>query len=76
MSGDPQSFDAERHIDAMAPTMGLAITAAQRPGVARFLRIARAMAAQLEQAPVDPDTIELAPVFTPGAASNIAHDRS
>ena len=74
MSGS-QTFDAERHIDAVAPALGLTITATQRPGVAAFLRIARGMAAQVEGAPLDPDAVEPAPVFTPGE-KRLADDRS
>jgi hypothetical protein len=63
-TGPKMEWDADRHIDAIAPLMGLEVTDEQRPGVRRFLEVARAMAAQVERAaPVD--TLDLAPVFTP-----------
>jgi hypothetical protein len=61
------AFDADRHIDALAPTLGLTITAEQRPGVARFLAVAHLMASALAGAPIEESTLDLAPVFTPGA---------
>ena len=60
------AFDAERHIDAMAPALGLTIAPQHREAVAGFLRIARTMAATIERASFDRDAIEPAPVFTPG----------
>lgn len=60
-------FDAARYLDAMAPALGLTITADQRPGVLQFLAIAQGMAAIVGAAPVDADSLELAPVFRPGA---------
>ena len=66
-----EAFDPERHMDIMAPLLGLAIPEAQRESVAGFLRIAHAMAALVEKAPLGGDTLDLAPVFTldgPGAA--------
>jgi hypothetical protein len=63
-AGPKTEWNADRHIDAIAPLMGLEVTDEQRPGVRRFLEVARAMAAQVERAaPVD--TLDLAPVFTP-----------
>jgi hypothetical protein len=65
---DPdRSFDPDRHIDALAPAMNLTITDAQRPGVIRFLTLAHEMASQLSLAPLDPETIDLAPTFCPGS---------
>lgn len=60
-------FDAEAHLDAVAPTMGLAITDSQRPGVLTFLEIAHTMAKTLADAPLPKDVLELAPVFRPDA---------
>lgn len=62
----PDDFDADQHIDAVAPTVGLAITDEQRPGVALFLTIARGMAATVEAAPVPEESFHLAPAFRPG----------
>ena len=61
-------FDPERHIDAMAPAMGLTITAAQRPQVLEFLAVAARMAALVGTAPISDASFELAPVFRPGDA--------
>lgn len=62
-----EDWDPDRHIDAVAPLLGLAITEAQRPGVRRFLEVARGMAALVEEA-LPADRLDLAPVFTPVAA--------
>lgn len=59
-------FDADRHIDAVAPTVGLTITDGQRSGVALFLTIARGMAEIVEAAPVPEGTFHMAPAFRPG----------
>lgn len=59
-------FDAERHIDAVAPATGLDITARQRPGVALFLTIAKSMADKVQAAPVPADELHLAPAYRPG----------
>ena len=59
-------FDAEGWLDTTAPALGLPITAEQRPGVVLNLEIAAQMAARLLAVPLD-DTIDLAPVFQPGA---------
>lgn len=69
MSGaDPKTaFDAARHCDAMAPVLGLTITDAQRPVVLQFLAIAHGMAEIVAAAPIDEASLELAPVFRPGA---------
>lgn len=60
-------FDPARHCEVMAPALGLAITEAQRPGVLQFLAIAHAMSELVATAPVDEASLELAPVFRPGA---------
>jgi len=59
-----QDWSPDRHIDAMAPLLGLTVTEAQRPGVRRFLEVARSMAELIEGA-APPDTLDLAPVFVP-----------
>ncbi|MEC9346785.1 MAG: DUF4089 domain-containing protein [Pseudomonadota bacterium] len=66
MSG--AGFDAERHLDAMAGTLGLTVTEAQREGVLRFLSMAHRMAEILDAAPVPADTLELANVYHPPEA--------
>lgn len=65
-------FDAERHLDAMAPALGLAITAEQRPGVLQFLKTAQAMAELVARAPIEDGSFELAPAFRPGRAGGEA----
>lgn len=62
---DP-SFDPHRHMEAVAPTMGLAIDEAYKPGVAAFLTLAHAMAANLMAAPLADGALDPAPVFRPG----------
>ncbi|PTM42148.1 DUF4089 domain-containing protein [Bosea sp. 124] len=59
-------FDAARHLDAMAPALGLTITDTQRPAVLQFLAIAHGMSEVVRAAPLDPASLELAPVFRPG----------
>lgn len=59
-----EAWDPDRHIDAVAPLLGLTVTAEQRPGVRRFLEVARGMAETVEAA-CAPDTLDLAPVFAP-----------
>jgi hypothetical protein len=59
-------FDAQALIDAAAPALGLTITAAQRPGVVRFLEAARGMAAIVEAVPIPDGTLDLAPTWRPG----------
>ncbi|KPF71017.1 hypothetical protein IP69_08010 [Bosea sp. AAP35] len=64
---DPAAgFDPARHLDAIAPALGLTITDQQRPGVLQFLAIAQGMAAIVGAAPLDQDSLELAGVFRPG----------
>jgi hypothetical protein len=62
--GPETDWNADRHIDAIAPLMGLEVTDEQRPGVRRFLEVARAMAADRAEA-APGDVLDLAPVFTP-----------
>ncbi len=59
-------FDPARHLDAMAPALGLTITAEQRPVVLQFIAIAHGMSEIVRAAPLDPASLELAPVFRPG----------
>ena len=59
-----QDWSPDRQIDAMAPLLGLEISDAQRPGVRRFLEVARSMAKLVENG-APPDTLDLAPVFVP-----------
>jgi Protein of unknown function (DUF4089) len=65
--GDPDlAFDPDRHIDALAPTMGLSISDTERAGVIQFLTVAHTMATRVFAAPLDNDAMHLAPVFRPG----------
>lgn len=66
------SFDAARHLDALAPALGLTITAEQRPGVLQFLATARAMFELVQTAPVKDGSFELAPAFRPGRSGETA----
>lgn len=59
-------FDPERYVAAVAPALGLDLTAEQSAGAARFLQIAYGMARVVNAAPVDADAFYLAPVFRPG----------
>ncbi|PWR19065.1 DUF4089 domain-containing protein [Zavarzinia compransoris] len=61
------AFDPDAYIDVQAPVLGLTITAEQRPGVATFLRLAADMAALLEAAPLEDDSLDLDGVFVPVA---------
>lgn len=70
---DPEGgFDAALHLDAMAPALGLTITAEQRPVVLQFLAIAQGMSEIVRTAPLDSASLELAPVFRPGAPRGAA----
>ncbi|MCU4178193.1 DUF4089 domain-containing protein [Bosea sp. BH3] len=71
MSG-AADFDPQRHLDAMAPLLGLTITAEQRPGVMQFLAIAQRMAQIAATCPLDDAALDLAPVFRPGGAGGDA----
>jgi hypothetical protein len=64
--GGAPVFDAARHLDALAPALGLTIGAGQRPGVLQFLATAHAMAELVATAPFEEGACELAPVFRPG----------
>jgi hypothetical protein len=66
MSDMKSVFDAGRHCDAMAPTLGLTITAEQRPAVLQFLSIAKTMSAIVFLAPLDDAVFEPAGVFRAG----------
>ncbi len=50
-------------LDALAAQVGLTLTPGQRPGVARFLGIAREMAAVVAAVPLDETLLDLAPVY-------------
>jgi hypothetical protein len=67
---DGKSFDAEAVIVALSPALGL--TVENLAGVAIFLRVAERMARIVEAAPVPVDEAELAPVFRPGRAGEVA----
>jgi hypothetical protein len=69
-----QEWSPDRHIDAMAPLLGLEVTDAQRPGVRRFLEVARAMAETVDAAS-PPDTLHLAPVFVPVVPPDVDAER-
>ena len=60
------AFDAARHLDAMAPALGLAITDQQKPAVLQFLAIAHLMSEVVYAAPLGDASLELAAVFRPG----------
>ncbi len=57
-------FDAEAHMDVLAPTMGLAISTEQRPGVALYLSLSADMASQVLAFSL-PQESEPAAVFRP-----------
>lgn len=61
------AFDAARHLEALAPALGLTISAGQQPGVLQFLATAHAMAELVKAAPLEDGSFELAPVFRPGS---------
>jgi hypothetical protein len=61
------SFDPERHMDAMAPALGLSIRPEWRAGVAGFLAVAADMARLVDEASGDA-LAESAPVYRPGDA--------
>jgi len=66
MSDDQPAFNAGRHCDAMAPTLGLTITEEQRPVVLQFLAIAQRMSETVFRTPLDGASFEPAPVFRAG----------
>ncbi len=59
-------FDPERHLEVMAPALGLTISEAQKPVVLQFLAIAHNMARIVGTAPLPDDELALAPNFRPG----------
>lgn len=63
---DAPTFDAARHLDAMASTLDLTITADQRAGVLQFLKTAEAMFRTVKAVPLEDNSFELAPAFRPG----------
>lgn len=71
-SGPRPEFDAEAVIAALSPGLGLSIDPENLAGVANFLRVAERMARIVEAAPVHEDEAELAPVFRPGRAGELA----
>ncbi|RDJ22930.1 DUF4089 domain-containing protein [Bosea caraganae] len=66
------AFDAAGHLDAMAPALGLTVTAEHRPGVLQFLSTARAMFEVVKAAPIEDGSFELAPAFRPGRSGGDA----
>ncbi|MFV8816284.1 DUF4089 domain-containing protein [Haliea sp. E17] len=50
---------------AFAAAAGVAVPEEYRDGVLTHLRVAQAMAAKVHAAPLHPDELALAPVFTP-----------
>ena len=70
MSDTKPVFDAARHCDAMAPTLGLTITGNQRPAVLQFLAIAETMSTIVFEAPLDEAAFEPAGVFRAGRSGN------
>jgi hypothetical protein len=66
MSDIKPVFDAARHCDAMAPTLGLTISCEQRPAVLQFLAIAKTMSEVVFLAPLDDAAFEPAGVFHAG----------
>lgn len=60
-------FNPDAYIRQAAPLLGLELDAERRAAVAGFLAIAKAMADRLEAAPVPAGSLDLAPVFLPGA---------
>jgi len=68
----PENFDADAVIDALSPALGLVVDPANRAGVATYLRVAVRMARVVQAAPVPEDEAELAPVFRPGRAGELA----
>lgn len=60
------AFDPAKHLDAMAPVLGLKIDPAWRPEVEQFLAVAARMAALVDGFPPDEELEHSAPVFRPG----------
>lgn len=59
-------FDPNRHIDTLAPLLGLDIRPEWRVEVAQFLTIAHGMAKTVAAAPLPADAHEGAATFRPG----------
>lgn len=59
-------FDPTKHLDAMAPILGLSVEAAWRPEVEQFLAVAARMADLLDGFPPGEELEHAAPVFRPG----------
>jgi hypothetical protein len=60
------AFDPTKHLDAMAPILGLSVEAAWRPDVLQFLAVAARMADLLNGFPPGEALEHAAPVFRPG----------
>jgi len=60
------AFDPARHLDALAPALGLSIDPAWRAEVEQFLATAQRMAALVEGFPPGTELEHLAPTFEPG----------
>jgi len=58
-------FDPAKHLDALAPALGLDIDPAWRPQVEQFLAVAARMAALLDGFPPGEELEHAAPVFEP-----------
>jgi hypothetical protein len=74
MSKEAETPDPDVLIDTVAPLLGLTVTAAQRPGVTTFLKVAQSMAEVLQAAPLPDDNLDQAPVFRPGAPTRRSGD--
>ena len=60
------AFDPARHLDTLAPALGLVIDPAWRAEVEQFLATAARMAALVEDFPPGAELEHMAPVFRPG----------
>lgn len=65
-TGSMGEFDPARHLEVMAPALGLTIDEAQKPVVLQFLAIAHSMARIVDAAPLADNSLDLAPSFRPG----------
>ncbi|MDB5594941.1 MAG: hypothetical protein JWM36_1902 [Hyphomicrobiales bacterium] len=61
-------FDPEGIIQVVAPALGLTIRDEYRPGVLAFLGVAQAMSKLVFAVPLHEDSMEMAAVFSAGAA--------
>ncbi len=59
-------FNPDRHIDTVAPLLGLHIRPEWRAEVAQFLNVAHGMAGIVDAAPLPADAHEGAATFRPG----------